>query len=277
MTLGAGIGLRAAHYESVLAQRPPVGWLEVHAENYFGEGGPHWHFLESVRRYYPVSVHGVGLSLGSTDELSAAHLQRVKAVVKRLEPVFVSEHLSWSSVGGRHLNQFLPLPYTEETLRHVAARVARVQEALGRELLVENPSRYLDFKHSTISEPEFMGELARLSGCRLLIDVTNVYISATNLGWDAERYLEAVPADLIAEVHLAGFTPRRIEGARVLLDSHDRPVPATVWRLYRRLVERIGPVPTLIEWDAHLPPLGELVQEAARAEAILERSLALPA
>lgn len=266
----AGIGLRAEHYDAVLEDRPPVGWLEVHSENYFGAGGKPLDYLERIRAHYPLSLHGVGLSIGSTDPLDRQHLAKLKDLMRRFEPTLVSEHLSWSSVGGRYLNDLLPLPYTEEALYHMIARVAQVQDALSRPILIENPSSYLQYVESAIPEWEFLAVLAERTGCGVLLDVNNIYVSARNHGFDASAYLRAIPRHLVREIHLAGFTVNRFDGGEILVDTHDRPVWPAVWALYRQAVQRFGPVPTLIEWDTDLPELAVLVDEARRADAILE-------
>ncbi len=270
----AGIGLRAEHYREVAASRPAVAWFEVHSENYFGAGGAPHHYLERVRRDYPLSLHGVGLSLGSADVLNRVHLDRLKALVARYEPGLVSDHLSWSSVDGRYLNDLLPLPYTGDTLRHVAARVAEAQDYLGRELLVENPSSYLEYRHSDIAEAQFLAELSARSGCGILLDVNNVYVSATNHGFDAHAYLRAIPAARVREIHLAGHTINRYDDGEILIDTHNARVCDAVWSLYRDALELLGPVPTLIEWDTDLPALAVLLDEARRADAIRETALA---
>lgn len=266
----AGIGLRAEHYEAVLATLPPVGWLEVHSENYFGAGGKPLTYLERARAHYPLSLHGVGLSIGSTDPLDRRHLAQLKALIERFEPALVSEHLSWSSVGGRYFNDLLPLPYTEEALTHLIERVGQVQDTLGRQILIENPSSYLQYVDSVIPEWEFLVELAARSGCGVLLDVNNIYVSARNHGFDASAYLRAIPRRAVQEIHLAGFTINRFENAEILIDTHNRPIWPEVWALYRQAVARFGPMPTLIEWDTDLPELAVLVAEAHQADAILE-------
>jgi len=273
----AGIGLRAAHYQDVLEQRPAIGWLEVHSENYFGAGGKPLHYLERIRADYPLSLHGVGLSLGSTDDLNLRHLDSLKRLIERFEPAFVSEHLSWSSVGGRYLNDLLPLPYTDEALRHVSERVARVQDYLGRRILVENISSYLQYAESTLPEAEFLAELARRSGCGILLDVNNVYVSACNHGFDPETYLNGIPRACVEEMHLAGFTRKQFADGEILIDTHNRPVAPEVWLLYRLAVDRFSRVPTLIEWDSDLPALEVLLDEARKADTILEDAHALAA
>ena len=269
---GAGIGLRAPHVDELLARRPAISWLEVHAENYMG-GGPAIRALERVRRDYPLSVHGVGLSLGSADGLDRAHLERLAALVERLDPALVSEHLSWSVIGGAYLNDLLPLPYTAESLELVGAHVQRVQDRLRRRLLVENPSGYLSFAASTISEVEFLGALARRTGCGLLCDVNNAYVTCRNTGGDAEAYLDAVDPDAVGEIHLAGHAVNDADGHPVLIDDHGAPVADAVWRLYARALGRFGAVPTLIEWDTDLPPLTRLLEEAATAGRLLRAAV----
>ena len=261
-----GVGLRAPHVAEVVATRPAIGFFEVHTENYLG-GGPAVSALERLRRDYPMSLHGVGLSLGGTDPLDSRHLSRVKGLVERIQPALVSEHLAWSVGGGAYLNHLLPLPYDEARLEATSRRIERVQETLGRTIFVENPARYLRFKRSPIPEPDFMLELVRRTGCSLLLDVNNVFVSCTNFGEDPIAYLQAVPAAAVGEIHLAGHTTNDAEGSRtILIDDHGSPVAEPVWSLYRLARARIGEVPTLIEWDTNLPELGVLLHEAARAE-----------
>ncbi len=270
----AGVGLRAAHYREVVATRPPVGWFEVHSENYFGAGGAPHHYLERVRRDYPLSLHGVGLSLGSADALNRAHLEKLKALIQRYEPGLVSDHLSWSSVDGRYLNDLLPLPYTGESLRHVAERVSEAQDFLGREILVENPSSYLQYQHSDRGEAEFLAELSARSGCGILLDVNNIYVSASNHGFDAQAYLRAIPPARVREIHLAGHTLNRYPEGDILIDTHNTRVCDAVWTLYGAALRHVGPVPVLIEWDTDLPSLSVLLDEAHKAEAIKNHALA---
>jgi uncharacterized protein (UPF0276 family) len=265
----AGIGLRALHYLEVLETRPPVGWLEVHSENYFGAGGKPLYYLERIRVHYPLSLHGVGLSIGSTDALNTRHLNQLKTLIQRFEPALVSEHLSWSSVGGRYLNDLLPLPYTEEALAHTVRRVSQIQDYLGRQLLIENVSSYLQYTGSTIPEWEFIAALTERSGCGLLLDVNNIYVSACNHGFDPAAYLQAIPPAAVQEIHLAGFTVNRFEDGEILIDTHNQRVYPPVWALYRQAVRRFGRIPTLIEWDTDLPALAVLVDEARRADVIV--------
>jgi uncharacterized protein (UPF0276 family) len=213
-------------------------------------------------------LHGVGLSLGRADALDERHLGRLERLVERLAPVIVSEHLAWSTFDGNYLNQLLPLPYTEEALAIVCRHVDRVQERLGRTVLIENPASYLRFRHSTLAEPEFLGELARRTGCGVLCDVNNIHVSGHNLGFDAPAYLDALPAGAVGEIHLAGHAVNEADGGTVLVDDHGSPVIAEVWALYRQALARFGPLPTLVEWDTNIPPLARLLAEAARADAV---------
>lgn len=272
MPAAAGIGLRKQHHLDVLADSPRVAWFEAHSENYFAEGGPHIDCLERIREQYPLSLHGVGLSLGSTDALNRDHLERLRLTVRRFRPALVSEHLSWSSVGGVFANDLLPLPYTEEAVRHVSARISIVQDALGRQILIENVSSYLEFQCSRITEWDFLAAVAAESDCGILLDVNNVYVAAHNHGYDCARYLHAIPRSAVQELHLAGHTPVSLGGRELLIDTHSAPVSDAVWALYRTALLRFGPVPTLIEWDAQIPALSKLVAEADIANAV-QRSL----
>ncbi|MFL6662205.1 MAG: DUF692 domain-containing protein [Rhizobacter sp.] len=265
----AGIGLRAEHCAEFVTTRPAIGFIEVHSENYFGRGGKPLHFLQLARRDHPLSLHGVGLSIGSTDPLSETHLARLRELIERFEPALVSDHLCWSSAGGIYANDLLPLPCTEEALAHVVDRVERVQERLGRQILLENLSTYIEYAEAAIAEPEFLGEVARRSGCGLLLDVNNIYVSARNHGFDALGYLRAIPRGMVREMHLAGHVTNRVEGGELLIDSHSRPVADAVWALYRAALQRFGALPTLIEWDADLPPLRTLLAEAYTAASML--------
>jgi len=265
----AGIGLRSPHLDEVLCTRPAVAWFEVHSENYFAAGGAHLAQLERIAERHPLSLHGVGLSLGSTDPLDGRHLERLRRAVTRFEPGLVSEHLAWSSVGGRHVNDLLPLPYTEEALRHVSRRIEAVQDALGRQVLIENVSSYVEFCASRIREWEFLAGVVAESGCGLLIDLNNIYVSSRNLGFDPDIYLAGIPPSAVQELHLAGHTAVPTHGRELLIDTHGAPVADAVWDLYARALARFGTLPTLIEWDTDLPPLATLIAEAAKADVFL--------
>ena len=265
----AGIGLRFPHHELVAQGRPQVAWFEVHAENYFG-GGAARQLLTGVRRDYPLSLHGVGLSLGSAEGLDGQHLQRIAELVRSVEPGLVSEHLSWSVVGGRYLADLLPLPMTEEALAVVCRHVEQTQAALQRRILVENPSTYLQFRHSTIPEWEFMSAVAQRTGCGILCDVNNIFVSASNHGWDAQRYLNALPAAAVGEIHLAGHALRTLDNGRTIrIDDHGSNVTAEVWALYVPALRRFGAKPTLIEWDTDIPAFEVLLDEAAQAATLM--------
>lgn len=271
-----GIGLRAPHADEIEALRPALGFLEVHAENFLSAGA-HVDQLMRLRRDYAVSLHGVGLSLGSADGIDRDHLNRLAELAARVEPMMLSEHLSWSIVDGVYLNDLLPLPYTQEALAIVADNIRMTQDALRRPLLIENPSRYLRFRHSTISEADFLTELVHQTGCRLLCDINNIYVSARNCGEDALACLDALPAGAIGEFHLAGHAAVARGNATVLIDDHGAPVCDDVWALYRRAWDRLGPAPTLIEWDKNLPALPVLLGEAERAAAVAESADAVAA
>jgi uncharacterized protein (UPF0276 family) len=271
----AGIGLRAGHFDALVAAPPPVGWLEVHPENHFSAGGRPLAVLEAVRRDYPLSFHGVSLDLGGTDPLDQDDLDRLAALVSRFQPGLVSEHLAWSRHQGRYFNDLLPLPYTEEALNNITARVQRVQERLGRQILIENPSTYVRFADADYDEPAFLTELCRRSGCGLLADINNLYVNACNHGGDAGAALRALPADAVGEIHLAGHSRRRTAAGELLIDTHDAPVSPAVWALFAEALALWGPRPTLIEWDQDLPELPALTAEAARADELLARHHAL--
>jgi uncharacterized protein (UPF0276 family) len=261
-----GIGFKPEHMPDIMQSPPRVGWFEIHAENYMGAGGaPHRH-LEWVRERYPLSVHGVGLSIGGSGPLDKTHLQRLKALIDRYEPGLFSEHLAWSAHEGAYFNDLLPLPYTVEALAHVAVHVEEAQSALGQPILIENPSTYTAFEVSEMTEAEFLTALARKTGCGLLLDVNNVYVSALNHGFD---YIDAFPVEYVGEIHLAGhFETKDNAGAPLLIDAHDGPVHDAVWALF---VRRCGPVPILIEWDNDIPALAVLVAEAEKANAFHSR------
>ena len=277
MPVAAGIGLRAPHVRRLRSERPPVAWLEVHSENLFAAGGSLPAALEAVRADYPLSLHGVGLSLGSADGLDPAHLARLRATVARYQPELVSEHLCWGAFGGRHSNQLLPLPFTHEALDVVVARIGQVQDALQRELLVENVSTYLRVGDADYSEWDFVAAAVRRSGCGLLCDINNIYVNSINHGFDPHDYLRALPAAAVREIHLAGFTRKDDLPVPLLIDSHSQRVAAAVWDLYAEALALFGPVPTLIEWDQDLPELEVLLDEAAHAQRLLEARHAVAA
>jgi uncharacterized protein (UPF0276 family) len=269
----AGIGLRHPHLEELI-ERPPAGlaWVEVHTENYMAEGGPRLRQLELVRERYALSFHGVGLSLGSADPPDPAHLARIKALADRFAPALMSEHVAWSVENGHYLNDLFPIPYTEEALELVSRNIRIAQDALGRRLLVENPSSYLRFVDSTLPECEFVAELVRRSGCGLLLDVNNVHVSARNHGFDVSTYLAAMPGGAVGEYHLAGHAEALIDGVPLLIDDHASRVVPAVWDLFERALAAFGPRPTLVEWDNAIPPLPVLLEERAAAQGCLERA-----
>ncbi len=271
--LGAGIGLRARHYPEFLGARPAAGWIEVHSENYFGAGGRDRGALEALRHDYPVSLHGVGLGLGSVVGYHEEHVQKLRALVAWVQPAFVSEHLCWGAAAGRHFNDLLPLPHTAEALALVADRVARLQDLLGRRILVENISSYVEIAAGDLSEGEFLAALARRSGCGLLLDINNLYVNQMNLGRDALAQMRALDQESVEEIHLAGYS----EGEHCLIDTHGARVAEPVWRLYEAALRLFGPVPTLIEWDTDVPTLEVLLDEAAKAQARMDSLHALAA
>jgi len=265
-----GVGLKACHKDDVLDSMHAVEWFEVHAENYMGAGGPPHALLSEVRSRYPVSIHGVGLSIGGAEGLDQDHLSRLAAVVDRYQPMLVSEHLAWSTHQGQFFNDLLALPYTAATLSTVCAHIEQVQDRLKREILIENPSTYIQFTESDIDEVDFLRELANRTGCRLLLDVNNLFVSCTNHAWNAESYLKRFPIEAVGEVHLAGHAEeRRNTGDRLLIDAHDRAVSNDVWMLYRQVVAMAGSLPTLIEWDNDVPAWADLESEGIKARDIM--------
>jgi len=262
-----GIGLRSPHVAEIAAVRPPLDFLEVHAENYMAETAALDRLLE-LRCDYPVSLHGVALSLGSAEELERGHLSRFKALIERVEPMLVSEHLAWSAIGEAYLNDLLPLPYTEESLDLFCHHVEEAHDVLRRRLLIENPSSYLRYRHSSIPEAEFLAEVARRTGCGILCDVNNIYVSARNFAFDPLAYLDTLPAEMIGEIHLAGH--HAAEDVDILIDDHASRVAEPVWELYAEALRRLGPVPTLIEWDTNLPAVEVLLDEARHAQELAD-------
>lgn len=273
--LGAGIGLRLPHIAEVVATRPPLRWLEIHPENFLAN--PHAaELLVELSGIYPISVHSVGISIGSGAGIDRRHLKRIRGLVDRIRPIFISGHLAWSTHGSEYLNDLLPLPYNEEALRLAATHLHEVQDGLGQPYLIENPSSYVGFRASTMSEAEFLSELVRRTGCRLLCDLSNAYLSAHNMGYDACEYIDSLPADAIGEIHLGGYTAEDDEanpGEELLIDTHAAPIAHPAWSLYRYAIRRFGHKPTLIEWDNDIPPLGILLSEAVRAGEIAAEAM----
>lgn len=268
--LGCGVGLKPRHVDAVLRERPALAFFEVHAENYMVAGGAFPRHLDSIREHYPLSLHGVALGMGGEGPLDRAHLDRLAALIARYEPALFSEHLAWTSHGGAFFNDLLPLPYDESSLRRVCAHVQQAQDHLQRRLLLENPSTYLEFETSSLGEAQFLAEVVARTGCGLLLDINNVYVSCVNRAQEPQAYLAALPRQAIAQVHLAGFArDTDAAGAPLLIDHHGCAVDEAVWSLYRYAMEELGPLPTLIEWDNEVPALEVLLAEARRAEDIL--------
>ena len=269
----AGVGLKAQHYRHVIEHRPDIGFFEVHAENFMGAGGPPHRYLHAVREHFALSLHGVGLSIGAAAPLDRQHLARLKQLLARYQPGLFSEHLAWSSHGTNFYNDLLPVPYNFESLQRICDHIDEVQETLARQMLLENPSTYLGFADSTYSEPHFIREVVRRTGCGLLLDVNNLHVSCTNHDWDVGAYMETYPLDAVQQIHLAGHKPDADEsGHPLLIDTHDRKVSPSVWRLYEEVIAITGRLPTLIEWDNDVPPWEILADEARRADAILATS-----
>lgn len=262
--LGFGVGLRTPHYAHVLEERPAVDWFEVTSENFMVEGGRPLAVLEAVRERYPIVLHGVSMSLGSTDPLDDRYLGALKTLARRFEPAWISDHLCWTGVDGRNVHDLLPLPYTDEAVRHIVGRIRRVQETLERPIAIENVSSYMTFSHSTLSEWEFLGAVAEEADCGILLDINNIHVSAFNHGFDAARYVDSVPVDRVVQFHLAGYSDCKTH----LLDTHDHPVSPEVWSLYERAVRRFGAVSALVEWDDRIPEFGVLAETAGQAQAI---------
>lgn len=263
---GAGLGLRSSHYQEVFTTQPDIPWFELLSDNYMAEGGLPIMRAEKVRENYPITLHGVGMSLASADPLDMAYLARLKALSKRLEPVYVSDHLAWVSIEGKHTHDLLPFPYTELTLKHVSDRINQVQDFLGRELLVENPSSYLTFRSSDMTEWEFIQGIAQSTDCNLLLDINNIYVSAVNHDFDPYEYLQMIPADRVKEIHLAGY--EKMDS--YLFDTHGYQVHPPVWDLYSAALKRFGAIPTLIEWDTDIPDFTTLKAEALKAEKLMK-------
>ena len=268
--LGFGLGLRVDHYEAILADRPAIDWFEVLSENYLVGGGKPLHYLMRMRERYPLVMHGVSMSIGSTAPLDREYLRQLKELAERVQPAWISDHLCWTGVAGRNTHDLLPLPYTEEALEHVVGRVRAVQDFLGRRILLENVSSYVAFRDSRLTEWEFLREVAERADCLILLDVNNIYVSAVNHEFDAREYLDAIPVERVQQIHLAGHENQ----GDYLIDTHDHPVPDPVWELYAAAVGRFGAVSTMIERDAHIPPVEELCAELDEARALAARTLA---
>ncbi len=266
--LGFGLGLRKEHYQEIVARRPAVDWFEILSENYMVAGGKPLHWLERVREHYPLVMHGVSLSIGSSDPLDREYLRQLRSLVQRVEPEWVSDHLCWTSLGGHNFHDLLPLPYTEEAVHHVAGRVRQVQDYLGRRILLENLSSYVTFRDSEMSEWAFLTAVCEEADCLILLDVNNVFVSAVNHDFDPREYLQGVPVERVWQFHLAGHTSN--ESGRILIDTHDQPVRDEVWSLYELAAQRFGPVSTMIERDDNIPRLDELLEELGHARAIAE-------
>jgi uncharacterized protein (UPF0276 family) len=266
----AGVGLKPQHYRDILGAEPDIGWFEIHAENYMGEGGPPHAYLTAVRERYPLSLHGVGLSIGGSGPLDKEHLARLRGLIDRYQPSLFSEHLAWSSHDTVYLNDLLPLPYTEETLATVCGHIDEVQETLGRQMLLENPSTYVAFAETDMTEVEFLREVVWRTGCGLLLDVNNVFVQAANHGFDAGAYIDSFPVEHVDEIHLGGHDEDADDdGSALLIDDHGREVADAVWALYAQTLSRAGPKPTLIEWDNDVPDWPVLFAEAKRADAVI--------
>lgn len=268
--LAAGVGFKPEHADDIFAGPRRVDFFEVHAENYMGDGGPPHHFLQKIRQDYPLSIHGVGLSIGGAAPLDRDHLARLKHLIKIYQPELFSEHLAWSSHDGVFLNDLLPLPYNQISLAHVCTHVSQVQDTIGMPMLLENPSTYIAFGASSMTEIDFLSAVAQQTGCGLLLDVNNVHVSAVNHGFSAAAYIDAFPTERVGEFHLAGFAEDRdSDGERLLIDDHGRPIADSVWDLYRQALTRSCHCPTLIEWDNNVPPFASLVREVERARALV--------
>jgi len=273
----SGISLKPKHYKLILESTPEIGWFEVHPENYMGNGGAPHKYLTEIRSLYPISMHGVGMSLGSATEIDENHLNALCNLVKRYQPQMVSEHLSWSRFGNTYLNDLLPLPYTDESLEVIVNNIDKVQTAMGRNILLENPSIYLSFNNNTYSEPEFLNKLVKQSGCGLLLDINNIFVSAQNQGFDPYKYIREIEPEVVGEIHLAGHTVQEINGIEICIDDHGSKVIEEVWRLFSFAIEFIGRrVPILIEWDTDIPELPVLIAEMTKANTMMNKVITSP-
>ena len=267
----AGVGLKAQHYQEILEDKPDIGWFEFHPENYMGDGGPPHKYLTAVRENYPLSLHGVSLSLGSSEPLNRQHLERLRKLIRRYEPGLVSEHIAWCSLDGTYFDDLIALPYTEETLNIICDHVSETQDYLGRQILIENPATYLQFQQSEIPEPEFLLAVIKRTGCGILLDINNLYVAAQNHGFDAAAYLEQIPPEFIGEIHLAGHTLETLNGAELRIDDHGSAVIEEVWSLYKDTMHRAPDVPVLIEWDTRIPEWSVLYGQAQMADRLASR------
>ncbi|MBB1485994.1 DUF692 domain-containing protein [Oceanospirillum sp. D5] len=264
-----GIGLRAPHYHNLLTERPAVCWLEVHSENYLDKQCVQRHILREVAQHYPLSFHGVGLSLGSSDPLNPAHLDALKQLIDEFNPALLSEHLSWSSVSGRYFNDLLPIPYTYESLDHFCHQVNQAQQTLGRQILIENPTAYLHYKGSELTEWDFLNEITRRTGCGLLLDLNNIYVNSVNHSFECQQYLDNINLDTVGELHLAGFSVNEYDEGRMLIDTHGNRVSDPVWALFAQVRHQLNcQAPALIEWDTDIPDMSVLLEEVEKAENI---------
>ena len=265
-----GVGLRQAHYQAVIERSPAVGWFEVHSENYFNPGGPNHYFLSRVREDYPLALHGVGLSIGSADPVNLTYLQKLAALIDRYEPFLVSDHLSWSSFQGEYFPDLYPLPFNQPVIQHLVDRIQQVQDVLRRPLILENVSSYVTFTGSDMTEWDFINQVTRRAGCRLLLDVNNVMVNSCNHCFDPYQFINEIDAESVAEIHLSGATRQRVDDLPFIIDTHDAEVDHDVWGLYRRAIERFGAVPSLVEWDSKIPDLDVLVNQANMAAEVFE-------
>lgn len=269
----AGIGLRSPHLLTLFDHIDKINWLEVHTENLMVDGGVIHHAMSRLVETTPVSFHGIGLSLGSADGICMGHVQKIKKLIKQYDPILVSEHVSWNQVGGLFMNDLLPVPYTEEALEVLTRNIKDFQHEIGRQVLVENPSSYLEFKDSTLSEADFMVELAKRAECKILLDINNIYVSCENHGWDANAYIDAIPGDLVGEYHLAGHADVEIDQAIIKIDDHGSQVPDPVWDLYQYALKKIGPHMSLVEWDTNIPPIETLLNIAQKADKLISKQM----
>ncbi len=264
--LGFGLGLRTKHYRTILDEKPAIDWLEILTENYLVPGGKPLHFLDRICKHYPMVMHGVSLSIGSTDPLDTAYLKKVKQLADRVEARWISDHLCWTGISGTNLHDLMPVPYTDESLNHVVDRISQVQDFLGRQILIENPSSYLEYKQSTITEWEFMHEMANQADCLILLDVNNIYVSSINHSFDPIEYINAMPGDRVQQIHLAGHS----NVGTHIIDTHDQAVIDPVWELYKMTIQHCGQISTMIERDDNIPPLSDLLEELDHARQISE-------